>query len=90
MNKTEKSEQERKLAAGTDAHVVPLPILSVQPVEPAASTTSSVSLGITPEQKLDSNKTLAKTLHAKRLSKDGVGPALSDTPLPSEPSSPKM
>jgi hypothetical protein len=92
MNKTEKSEQERKLAAGTEAQVSKLPIhqLPVQPVSPSPSTSSSIGLGIATEQKLDSSNNLAKSLRAKRLSKDGVGAALSDTPLPSAPSSPKM
>jgi 6-phosphofructo-2-kinase len=85
MNKTEKSEQERKLAATND-----LPILSVQPVSPTSPNQTSIGLGIAPEQKVETGHSLAKALHAKRLSKDGVGAALSDTPLPSAPSSPKM
>jgi hypothetical protein len=91
MNKTVQSEKERNLAAATpDAHDCPLPPsqqLSVQPVSPTLSATSSIGLGIVPEQKLD---TLAKSILVKRLSKDGVGPALTDTPLPSAPSSPRM
>ena len=85
MNKTGKQ------AASTDAHVSQVPVLSVQPVLPTYSTTSGIGLGIAPEQKFEtSSPSLAKALHAKRLSKDGVGPALSDTPLPSAPPSPKM
>jgi hypothetical protein len=90
MNKTAQSEKERNLAAATadlqDCRLTNQQ-LSVQPVSPTSSATSSIGLGIVPEQKLD---TLAKSIHLKRLSKDGVGPALTDTPLPSAPTSPRM
>jgi hypothetical protein len=40
--------------------------------------------------KTDADKSSSQNLYAQRLSRNGVGPAASDTPLPSTPSSPGM